>query len=68
MPGVAVTALAGGLLIGNHSRTGRAARGGHGGGFVHGGGDGFEEGDPAVGELAANLVDIERVGAINIGR
>ena len=59
MPRVAVTALAGRLLLGDDGGAGWAARGGKSGGFVHGGGDGFEERDPAVGELAADLADVK---------
>ena len=40
-----MTALAGGLFFGDHRRAGGAAGSRQRGGFVHGGGDGFEEGD-----------------------
>src|ERR1039457_4344049 len=53
-PGWPGRALAGGLLFGDDSCAGWAARGGQRGGLVHGGGDGFEEKDLAAGELAAD--------------
>lgn len=62
-----MASLSGGLLFGHDSRTGWAARGGERGGFVHGGGDGLEEGDLAVWKAAADEVDIERLHSVGSG-